>query len=118
MSLFGTLSTTIDYGNFIRFCYNRLIGASKKCVLQFISENGEVDYQEVTVRGPSLFVHYATNNETDYSWKNMEERFRFYGLTIEPGFEVAIPFGTLRFVKYSDPIFGDKLGFIRTSIFI
>lgn len=111
-------SNAIYFFDRIQYNYDWFIGTKRSCMIQCIDDSGDITYKMVTFMRKSLLVFYAMNNETDYSWSNLEYKFKKLGYNIQPGDKFDTLFGDISIIKYDCPIFGPKLVFKDTSIFV
>jgi hypothetical protein len=109
---------TLYFFDRIKYNYDWLIGSKKSCMVQCIDDNNDIEYKKITFFGNSLVLYHAMNNETDYSWENIVYKFRKLGHTLKNRETFETLYGEIEVIQYECPIFGPKLVFKDTSIFV
>lgn len=112
------VSNALYFFDRVNYNYDWFMQQKRQCYIQCIDENGGIEYKDISFMRNSLIIFYALNNDPDYSWENVEYKFKKLGHQLRPGDKFETVYGDAEVVKYEDPIFGPKLAFKYTSIFV
>ena len=104
----------VDYRNWISYYIKRFRSQKMSTFILVRDDNEDEEYRQVTFFGNSLIVYYILNNETNYDWDNLSQRFAKYGINIIDGIEFEHLYGKIQ-LTYDDDM---HEGFFRCeSIF-